>query len=331
MDEFDVAVEIFNQSRAAFHPVAAVQVLHAANRLDLGAVDVAADDAVGLVAARHPGESVLVIGDVFHGGLGLGFQIGRQRPVAEAQRAAQAVEMQVEIQNPVVKVRAEFFQQVVEMRQAVRLMAVDDEIFFAVRRGVDDLVRHHHAAETHPGELVDELIVVAGDINDFGLLAAFAEQFLDEDVVVAAPEPAELQLPAVNEIADEVEVLAIHHAQKVQQLLDAGVLGAEMDVGNPDRAADDRLVGIQIEIWLVSVHIPTVSQLCKNPCKPQSICGVVAQYSPARNAGVTIPLSNSASGQSISSPPSPRFPGGTQGWPLCPTEVPPKASRGIGF
>jgi hypothetical protein len=77
-------------------------------------------------------------------------------------------------------------------------------------------------------KLVDELVVVAGDVNDLGLLAAFAEDFLDEHVVVVAPEPAELQLPAVNEIADDVEIFAVHHAQKFQQLRDAGVLGAEM-------------------------------------------------------------------------------------------------------
>ena len=175
VDEFDLAVEIFNQSRAAFNPISAVQILHAVNQLQLGAVDVPADDAVGLMVAGHGCERVFVFRDEFHGGLGFGFQIGRQRPVTKAQHAPQPVEIQIKVQNPVVKVRAEFFQQVIEMRQSVRLMAVDDEVFFPVGGGVDHLSRHRHVPEPHAHELLDELVMVAGDVDDLRLLAAFAE------------------------------------------------------------------------------------------------------------------------------------------------------------
>jgi len=242
LDEFDFAVEIFNQRRAAFHPVAAVQVLHLANHFHLGAVDVTADDAVSLMMARHRDERILVFGDVFHGGLRLGFQIRRQRPVAEAKNAPQPVQIQVEIEYPVVKVRAKFFQQMIKVRQAVCLMAMDDEIFFPVGGGVNGLPRHRHIAKSHAHELFDELVMVAADIDDLSLPAAFAEQFLDEHIVVVAPEPAEFQFPAINEIADDVKILAIHPAQKAQQFRHAGVLGAEMDVRDPDRPADQRLV-----------------------------------------------------------------------------------------
>lgn len=88
--------------------------------------------------------------------------------------------------------RAEFFQQVIEVRQAVRLMAVDDEIFFPVSGGVHDFARNGDVAEFHADELFQKLIVVAGDADDLGLLATFAEKFLDERVVVITPEPAEL-------------------------------------------------------------------------------------------------------------------------------------------
>ena len=93
VDEFDLAVEIFNQGGAAFHPVAAVQIFHTVYGLHFGAVDVAADDAVGLVAARHRSQRALVFGDKFDGGLGLEFQIGRQRPITKTQRAPQPVEI----------------------------------------------------------------------------------------------------------------------------------------------------------------------------------------------------------------------------------------------
>ena len=262
VNEFDFAVEIFNQRGAAFHPVAAVQILHAVNHLHLGAMNVAADDAISFLIARHRSERAFIFGDEFDRRLGFEFQKCRQRPVTKTQRAAQPVEIQIEIENPVVKMRAEFLEQMIEVRQAVRLVAVDDEIFFPVGGGVDHLVRHDHAAKTHPGKLINELVMVAGDVNDLRLLAAFAQQFLDEQIVVVAPKPAELQFPAVNEIADYVEILAVHRAQKFQQLGDARMFGAEMDVGDPNGAADDRLAQIQIEIGLIVVHNLMTTGLC---------------------------------------------------------------------
>ena len=154
-------------------------------------MDVAADDAVSSVTARHGSERVFVFGDKFYGGLGFGFQKRGERPVTKSHRAAQSVEIQIEIKNPVVKVRAEFFEQMIEVCQTISLMAVNDEIFFAVGGGVNDLMRHDYAAKTHSGKLINKLVVVAGDVNDFGLLTAFAEQFLDEHVVIIAPIPAE--------------------------------------------------------------------------------------------------------------------------------------------
>ena len=115
MDEFYFAVEIFNQSCATFNPISAVQVLHIADHFHFGAVNVAADDAIRLVATRHGSERVFVFGDKFDGGLGLRFQKCGKRPVAKAHHASQAVEIQIEIKNPVVKMRAEFFEQVIEV------------------------------------------------------------------------------------------------------------------------------------------------------------------------------------------------------------------------
>lgn len=72
-NEFDFAVEIFNQGSATLHPVSAVKVLDAVDHFDLGLVDMAADDAIGLMAAGHGGQRLFVLGDKFHRRLGLGF------------------------------------------------------------------------------------------------------------------------------------------------------------------------------------------------------------------------------------------------------------------
>ena len=65
-DELDVAVEIFHQRGAAFHPVTAVKVRHVVDGLNFRAVDVSADDALHIVFAGHLQHGVLVLRDVFH-------------------------------------------------------------------------------------------------------------------------------------------------------------------------------------------------------------------------------------------------------------------------
>jgi hypothetical protein len=48
--------------------------------------------------------------------------------------------------------------------------------------------------------------------------------------------PFRPQLPAVYEIADDIEIAAIALAQEFQEGVNPRVLRAEMDVGNPNRA-----------------------------------------------------------------------------------------------
>jgi hypothetical protein len=45
----------------------------------------------------------------------------------------------------------------------------------------------------------------------------------------------ERNCPAVDEIADQVEIAAVALTQKIQQGVHLRVFGAEMDVGNPNR------------------------------------------------------------------------------------------------
>ncbi|MDB6019759.1 MAG: hypothetical protein JWR19_4248 [Pedosphaera sp.] len=199
-------------------------------------MDVAADDALGVMFARHLRDGFLVFGDVFHRRFGLKLEIRREGPVTETEAAPDAVEVKIEIEYPVVEAGAEFFQDPVELGQAVKLMTMEHEIAFAIGGGVNHFAREGDAAEVDVEKLFQEFVVVAGEVNDLRFLAAFAEQFLDEHVIVVLPVPFRAQLPAVDEIADEIEIAALTVAQESEEGINLRVLGAEMDVGNPDRA-----------------------------------------------------------------------------------------------
>jgi len=179
--------------------------------------------------------------------------------------------------------RAELFEQVVEMRQAIRLMSVDNEIFFPIGSRVHDFASNGDIPEFHSHELLDELVVVAGDVDDFGLLAALAKQFLDQHVVFIAPEPAELQFPAINEIADKVKVFAIHDAQEFQQRVHLRVARAEVDIGNPNRAIFLRLRRGGKKFWIGDhkiVRIPIPHAIRRTSRSKARCCRIVTQPSP---------------------------------------------------
>ena len=122
--QLNVAFEIFDQRRAALDPIAAVQISHVADELGFRAVDVAADDALCVMFARHLHNGLFVLGDVFHRRLGLVFEIRCERPVTKTEATPDAIEMQIEIQNPVVEPGAELFEHAVELSETVELMTM---------------------------------------------------------------------------------------------------------------------------------------------------------------------------------------------------------------
>lgn len=233
MNQSHCSIEVFHQCRAVLHPVAAIQIPHVADHLDLRAMDVTANDAIRLLFARHLRYGLLVVGGVFDRLLGLELQIRRQRPVTEPQTATNTVQIQIQIQKLLIEPRADAIEQSIEMRQAIALMAVDNKITFAVGTRMDKLPRQRHAAKAQADEVLHEFVVIADDVYDARLLAALAKQFLNKHIVFVAPKPLRLQFPPINEIANDVKILTFAVSQEIQQRAHLGVSGAQVYVGDP--------------------------------------------------------------------------------------------------
>ena len=75
--------------------------------------------------------------------------------------------------------------------------------------------------------------MVAGDKRDTGMFSVLAEQLLDEDILFSGPMPFSAQLPAIDEIADEIELLAFRLTKKIQQLAHLRMPGSQVNVRNP--------------------------------------------------------------------------------------------------
>lgn len=227
---------VFDQCRAVFYPIAAVHVNKILDRPDLGPVDVAADYPVHADLAAELDHRFLVIRHVFDRGLGFELDVGRERPIAETETAPESIHPDVQVENAIVKRGADAIEQPIEVRQAVELMAVNDEVTLAVGGGVNDAFREAHGAEADAEEFFEELVMVARDERHPRLLAVLAEQFLDEQIVFFRPVPFPAQLPAVDEIADDVKVLALVVTEEGEEFVHLGMLRAEVNVRDPDGA-----------------------------------------------------------------------------------------------
>src|SRR5471032_639282 len=90
--------------------------------------------------------------------------------------------------------------------------------------------------ESQIAELSRGFVVIARNVDHLRAFAGFAQHFLDHVVVRLRPEPAFAQLPSIDDVADQVQVLGIVVAQKIEEIVRLTATGAEMDIGQPDGA-----------------------------------------------------------------------------------------------
>ena len=172
----------------------------------------------------------------------LDLQLGplRERPVGKSQPPAQRVEHAVGRDREVVGLVAEQRQPARLGDDEIEMVAVDDQVAAAVGALVHGLVLHLDAAEMGAVVLAQELVVIAGQIDDAHALAGLAQELLHHVVVGLRPIPARLELPAVDDVADQIDHVGVVVAHEVEEALGLAALGAEMHVGNEQRAKPPR-------------------------------------------------------------------------------------------
>ncbi len=95
-------------------------------------------------------------------------------------------------------------------------------------------------------EMAAELVVIAGDVDDARALARLAQDFLHDVVVRLRPIPSAADLPAVDDVADEIKVVGFGVAEKIEEVMCLAAGSAEMQIGNPDRPESQLTVIIVI-------------------------------------------------------------------------------------
>jgi hypothetical protein len=236
----------FHQRGAALDPVAVVAVHGLAIAFDLGVVDVAAHEAVDPAPFHfvHAGllEDIDMAGGPFYATL----QPTGQRPIGQPHSLAEMVDPAAHVQQQVIGLVADQSGKPAAFHHVVELVTVHQQQASAVGCGVDVAVADTDVTESKPVVVAQRMIVVAGHIDDRGPGLGLVQDGAHDVVVRLGPIQAAFHVPEVDDIPEQVQVIALDGIEKVEQVMGLAVFGAQVDVGDPDAAVMQRS---QLDDW----------------------------------------------------------------------------------
>ena len=113
-----------------------------------------------------------------------------------------------------------------------------DEVALAVRPQMDGAVAHMDVAEAdaemHEG--AQEFVMVADNVGDVRAALGSRQDTADDVCVGLRPVPFLLEAPAINDVADKVELFARIGLEEGAQGFGLAAARAQVDVGDEDRA-----------------------------------------------------------------------------------------------
>jgi hypothetical protein len=99
------------------------------------------------------------------------------------------------------------------------------------------LSRDHDVAELQIAEATQVLVVIAGDQGDEGAGACLGEDLANDVGLDLRPVRRAAQLPAIHDVADQVEVVALMAVEEGEERFGGALARPEVHVADPDRPA----------------------------------------------------------------------------------------------
>ena len=96
-------------------------------------------------------------------------------------------------------------------------------------------------AEDQADMVAEQLVVVARNKNDLGVVLSLAEERPNDVVVALGPVESVAETPAVDDVTDQIELFAFHAAEKIQQQLGLTTFESQMDIRYEDRPVAEGL------------------------------------------------------------------------------------------
>ena len=223
---------VFDNSCAAFYPVAIIYIENTADIAHLGVMDVATDDAIETPAAGFGGESSFEPIDRFDGSFHLVFQPCRERPIRVTKPAPQRIEPAIDNEccrvGPVTQKRQEFC----IAHDAIERVTVDNQQVLALRGRVRGFGAKPDTPDfkAHRQPITKQLIMVTGNVSDLSAVSGMAQDKPQYLVVVIVPVPRFPQPPPVDDIPYQIQMLATDLTKKIREKVTAASTSAEVSI-----------------------------------------------------------------------------------------------------
>ena len=198
-------------------------------------MNVAAENGVHPVSLRITHNRVFKFADEIDRVLDSLLRVGAERPIAETEAAADEIDQRIQRKQKLVTKIAGESEPARVLHDRIQFVSMNDQNAPSIGGGMDEVFRDRDVAVV-AAEATEEFVVVTGDINDARALARFAQEFLDDVVMLLRPIDSAPHLPDIDQIADDVERLEIVVAQEFQERCGVAAAGPEVDVGNPGGA-----------------------------------------------------------------------------------------------
>ena len=228
-----------HEGRAALDPVAAVVVTHLAEFADRGAVDVAAEHGIHIIAFRIMRHSSFEFANEAHGVFHTSLGIRAKRPVTQTEATPDKINKRIEREQKLIAKIACEREPFHILHHSVEFVAVNDQDAFAGGGNVDCSLLDFDVA-VGAAEIGHQLVVISRDVDHVRAFAGFAEDFLNHVVVLLRPINSATQRPDIDEVADDIERLEIVLAQKVEQSGGVAAARAQVRIGDPRGAIASR-------------------------------------------------------------------------------------------
>ena len=115
-------------------------------------------------------------------------------------------------------------------RELVEAIAMNDQEPAAISRDMDELVSQLHVPKRMRGEWPQELVVIAGDVEHPRATFEHPQDPPHHEARGVVPVKAPFQLPAVDDVADEIEPVRFEVSEEPKQPLRLREPAAKVDV-----------------------------------------------------------------------------------------------------
>ena len=234
-DELDSAIGLFDHCGAALDPVSAVVVSGAAQLMNGGRMNVAAQNSINPKFFGVTHDRFFKFADEADRVLYSLFRVSAERPVTETKSPADEIDRRIKRKQKLVSGIAQIGEPLRVLDDGVQFMSVNHENAATIRGDVNGVFLNRNVSVS-AGKRADEFVVISGNVNNRHALAGFAQNLLNHVVVLLRPIATAAQLPNVDQITDDVEFFTIVIAKELKQRL--GIAGpcSEMNIRDPGRA-----------------------------------------------------------------------------------------------